>query len=80
MFNEEKKVTLDDLEKLVNLFHNGSQAFALQYFRRLGMTEKLYVGLAANRLDLLGGKPIAYALGRIGSKWQREIIVRHQYD
>lgn len=51
--------------------------------RRVGVLssgERLYVALAANRCDLLGGDSIAYALSRLDANDLRELVTRHQYD
>jgi len=82
MFDGKTKITLDDLDKLVTLIRqgNGSEAMAMQHYRALEIPEKLYVGLATSKLNLLGGKNVAYAFNRIGTIWQKELITRHQYD
>jgi hypothetical protein len=47
----------------------------------LSTGEKLYVYLAANRMDLLEKEDytIAEALARIGPKWVEDLISRYQY-
>lgn len=46
----------------------------------LSTGERLYVALAANRCDLLGGDSIAYAISRLDTKDLRELVERHCGD
>ncbi|GHD59785.1 hypothetical protein [Jeongeupia chitinilytica] len=45
----------------------------------LSTGERLYVGLAANRLDVLGDYTVAQALARIGDDWVSALVNRWQY-
>ncbi|WP_043615091.1 hypothetical protein [Chromobacterium violaceum] len=45
----------------------------------LSTGERLYVALAANRLDLMPGYSIPQALGRLGEDDVAELVARWQY-
>jgi hypothetical protein len=46
----------------------------------LSTGERLYVALAANRCDLLGGDSIAYAISRLDVEDLQELVERHRSD
>jgi hypothetical protein len=48
-------------------------------YGKLSTSEAMYVALAANRVDLLGGETVVGALDRIGEDWTRALIARWRY-
>lgn len=47
----------------------------------LSTGERIYLCLAANRVDLLQreGCTVVQALGRLGPEWLHELVLRHHY-
>lgn len=68
---------LDKLDRIVHLVLGGDDEAAAG----LSTSERLYVALAANRIDLLIADcyGIPGALGRIGPEWIGELVARWEY-
>ena len=77
MFTTTGNTQIDRLNELaLKLAKGGEKGFGV-----LSTGEKCYVGLAANRIDLLNqhGYTITEALNRIGPSWITSLIISWRY-